>query len=126
MLNFCQNLHRCKLRILATLIAFACAVAGAERSGLGADFQVTVENKSRQVVTVNRVYAGSDRHAAKDMQPGERLNLTLPADSDQVFIVWFRGKILGEPIKFSPAMFDRIGITIDLNMRVTTQVAARQ
>ena len=89
-------------------------------------FRVNVENNYSEALTINRVSDGDDRHAVKVMAPGESLDLNIQFKSDQVFLIWHKGRIVDKPIVFEPQKFGRIGITIDQNRRVTTQVAGRQ
>ena len=67
-----------------------------------------------------------DRHAIAELDPGDVLDVDLPYGSDQVFIVWHNGEVVGEPVKLNPRDFDRIVLAVDAQRKLTKQLSARR
>jgi hypothetical protein len=82
---------------MISLAAFVCfgLFSPGEVFAEGRVFSVTVQNGWNQDVRFKRVAEGEQEHAFQDLAPNGTKTFNIRFDSDQVFLAWSRGKLLG-------------------------------
>lgn len=96
-------MRRIRITAIAALLGATLVIGGDSLQGAQGDtYTVVVTNRHNDTVRLKRIGDGENENPFVDLEPNESETFeNIAFGSDQVFIAWARGRILGQPLKIS-------------------------